>query len=111
MLPQIAKLLSLASEPIAGPQKEPDALDAWGRIGDDLAEMLKQRNGFFAYESALLVRPLRNDGNPCGLLEWNEPGRWRFEYSDSLADALFFAEDVFGGQYCIHRDAVCTFDP
>ena len=25
--------------------------------------------------------------------------------------ALFFAEDVFGGQFCLRSDGVYTFDP
>jgi len=106
----ISKLLSIAGAPIACPIAETDTLNEWGALGQELAAMLKVKNGFYAYESALLVRPLQNQC-PLGLLEWNAPGLWKGSYAENLRDVLFFAEDVFGGQYCIHEESVCTFDP
>jgi hypothetical protein len=67
--------------------------------------------GFYAYESALLVRPLHHKNSPLGLLEWNAPTLWKAEYVETLSNALFFAEDVFGGQYCIREGTICNFDP
>ena len=107
----INKLLSIASEPICGPLYGEEALNKWGTRGKELAEMLKLKNGFYAYESALLVRPFRQDQTPMGLLEWNDPQRWKAEYVEDLSTAFFFAEDVFGGQHCIREDTICTFDP
>jgi hypothetical protein len=107
----ITKLLSISSEPIGEPLAETSAIDAWGTLGNQLMGMLRSKNGFFAYESALLVRPLRRSQSPLGILEWNAPERWKIEFSIDLGDALFFAEDVFGGQYCIRNDTICTFDP
>lgn len=107
----IAKMLSLASEPIGDPLNEMGALSNWGILGKELAEMLRSKNGFYAYESALLVRPLRNAQAPFGLLEWNAPKLWKAEYVENLDAAFFFAEDVFGGQYCVREDMICTFDP
>ncbi len=107
----ITKLLSIASESIGGPLNGADVLNGWGILGKELAEMLKSKNGFYAYESALLVRPLHIAQSPLGLLEWNAPKLWQAEYVENLSAAFFFAEDVFGGQYCVREDKICTFDP
>ena len=46
-----------------------------------------------------------------GLLEWNSPTLWKAEYQ-GLADVyVFFAEDIFGGQFCFAESGVCQFDP
>ena len=108
---EITKLLSIASDPIGDLAEGANALDKWGTLGKELAEMLTLKNGFYAYESALLVRPLCNDRAPLGILEWNSPKLWTAEYTENLGNALFFAEDVFGGQYCIRDDTLCTLDP
>ncbi len=70
------KLLAIASDSIV--PSTPDLqslirkLQPWGRLGTDLAKLLAQRNGFWAYESALLVRPSTNASAPLGLFEWND---------------------------------------
>lgn len=107
----ISKFLSIASESIASPIGAPDFLTRWGTLGHELAEMLKSKNGFYAYESALLVRPLNNACPPLGLQEWNAYDLWKMNYTENFSEVLFFAEDVFGGQYCINQNKICTFDP
>jgi len=107
----IAQLLSIASEPIGIPIVDMKSLDEWGILGAELAELLMLKNGFYAYESALLVRPLRSQHPPLGLLEWNAPGLWISEYAEAIDHTLFFAEDVFGGQFCIRDQCVRAFDP
>jgi len=85
-----------------------------GAIGDELRELLAERNGFYAFESALIVRPscrARAATTEAGLEEWNEPALWIDAYSDLVSDCLFFAEDAFGAQFCIRKDGVFTFDP
>jgi RHS repeat-associated protein len=112
--PAISKLLSIAGEPVGSLVNVDEAvqyLGRWGALGKELAEILSRRNGFYAYESALLVRPLRHQGPPVGLLEWNGHGLWRDQYVVDLSEVLFFAEDIFGGQFCLRGDQVCSFDP
>jgi hypothetical protein len=70
-----------------------------------------ERNGFFAYESALLVRPFSFGGLPLGLVEWNENDLWKREYATPPTKWLFFAEDVFGVQFCIGDGGVREFNP
>ncbi|MCX7424707.1 MAG: SMI1/KNR4 family protein [Planctomycetia bacterium] len=108
------KLLSLSGKPLGeslvgdGPL---EFVQKWGTIGDELIEMARQRNGFYAFESALLVRPFQQGGRPLGLVEWNAADLWKGKYTEDMADVLFFAEDVFGAQFCIHDNKICTFDP
>lgn len=109
MSESIATLLSIAGPPIRTPVAPTAALDGWGARGAELAALLALRNGFYAYESALLVRPLQNSQPPLGLVEWNASDLWRAEYEIDLEDALFFAEDVFADQFCLRGDSVCRF--
>jgi hypothetical protein len=41
-------------------------------------------------------------GNVYGLDVWNAPDAWVDSYED-LAKGSFFAEDIFGNQFCIKR--------
>jgi hypothetical protein len=71
-------------------------------VGEELASMLGQRDGFCAYESALLVHPVRR----------NAPKLWKEKYVTDHDNVLFFAEeDAFGCQFCLHNEKVWTFDP
>jgi len=80
-------------------------------VADELTRLLLTRNGFFAFESALLLRPLTRKSPPLGIVEWNCPALWRNEYCPLPDDVVFFAEDVFGGQFGIVGKAVHYFDP
>jgi hypothetical protein len=111
MNPAINKLLSIAGPAITAPDEPDHFLNRWGRLGLELAETLRLRNGFYAYESALLLRPYRHRDAPLGLLEWNAPSLWKGEYTGGLPEILFFAEDAFGEQFCIRGDWICSFKP
>jgi hypothetical protein len=110
----LSDLLAIAGEPIGLHLEQDEAIQLfgkWGAIGEALAQLLNRRNGFYAFDSALLVRPLKNGGSPLGLVEWNMHGLWKEQYVENLADMLFFAEDGFGGQFAIRNNTVCCFDP
>jgi hypothetical protein len=111
----LTKLLSIGSDAIVGRRQNPidayDLLLAWGPIGRELAELLATRDGFFAYESSLLVRPLSHTLPPLGVANWNQLDLWKRFYTDDLSGMFCFAEDVFGNQFSIYRDGVFTFDP
>ena len=114
MHPAVAKLLSVSGDAIASPVGLDECiqyLDRYGGFGSELGELLSVRNGFYAFESALLIRPLRHQSKPSGVVEWNDPASWKGQFIDDLADVLFFAEDVFGGQFCVRGGDICTFDP
>lgn len=77
----------------------------------DLFSLLREKNGFYAFESALHVFPARTSEKEVGLVDWNSIEFWVGEYKDLAAGCVFFAEDVFGGQFCIKSDGVYLFDP
>lgn len=76
-----------------------------------LHAMLEMKNGFYAFESALHVLSDSSTIREQGLLEWNSDELWRRNYDRMCDGALFFAEDVFGTQFCLRSGSVCTFDP
>ncbi|PPK92212.1 hypothetical protein CLV92_11674 [Kineococcus xinjiangensis] len=90
-------------------------IDRWGRVGNELVELLSRRNGFYAFESALHVYGLSPEPSidPPDLIRWNARDCWRAAYGDLITDCLFFGEDVFGGQFLIPEDgeSVATLDP
>lgn len=107
------KLLSLAGEPLidSSPIFNKTILDLAGNLGKELQSMLAQKNGFYCFELALHVFPLGSSENTISLDIWNSRESWK-QYYGCLADkCLFFAEDIFGGQFCIVGDKICTFDP
>lgn len=80
-------------------------------MGAELMGLLWKKNGFYAFESALLVRPFSSNKPPLGILQWNEPLLWKREYKSDLSGAVFFGEDVFGIQLCLRENAIARFNP
>lgn len=113
MFSSLEKLLSSASSPLS--DHEPALTDQLhslaGSLADDLLSMLRERNGFYALESALHVFPSHSSQQEIGLDKWNECALWRSEYKGMADGCLFFAEDAFGGQFCVKDSKVYTFDP
>lgn len=109
----IEKLLSIAGHPII---TSPPGLMSAGlipddRLGTELQDLLARRNGFFAFESALHLFPSGKGSGAIDLEQWNSPDLWRNEYGDLANGLFFFAEDIFGGQFCISGNAIGYFDP
>lgn len=106
------KLLSVCSSDISSEkgQKVPAAFHDYPLI-EDLINLSNKRNGFYGFESALHVFPVETDGEEIGLIDWNDNSLWIDCYDDLARNAIFFAEDVFGGQFCIKKDGIYTFDP
>ena len=106
--------LLLISSPSLGDARLPDSipmLASFGAVGSELEELLRRRNGFYAFESALHVFPWGAETTQLGLASWNAPNLWRAACGDLAEGCLFFAEDVFGVQFCFHAGGVFTFDP
>lgn len=111
--PAIRKLISIASSPLVGAET-PVAVNvsmAAGARANELSAILKLRNGFFAFEGALRFFPSVSVPASYGLGEWNSNSLWRSEYGALVEGCFFFAEDVFGGQFCTQADRIWTFDP
>lgn len=105
----LEKLVSIASSPISQSPAVVD-LDVSGRLGGQIRSLLRLRNGFYAFESALHVFPACRSGRHMTVRQWNSPDLWLAEYADLAEGAFFFAEDAFGNQFCIHDGRVCSFD-
>jgi hypothetical protein len=106
----VEKLVSISSEPLgATPTLLRRFLESY-ILGTELFQMLKLKNGFYAFESALHVLPLT--ANPeAGLEAWNADSLWRYEYGDLATGLLFFAEDILQDQFClsVKRSGVFRF--
>ncbi len=107
------RLLSHTSAPISDeePNISEQLLNMAGHLANDLVRILSKRNGFYAFESALHVFPAKSNQTEIGLDEWNENTLWRDAYQGMANNCLFFAEDAFGGQFCIKNSKIYTFDP
>lgn len=98
------KLLSIASAAILESSPELPS------NGACLREMLARKNGFYAFESALHVFCAGVPVGDRGLEEWNSD-LWQSRYDGIPPHAVFFAEDIFGAQFCLMNDSISTFDP
>ena len=110
----VSRLLKVASSqlaPASFPRLERYHAAVSERLTTELSVLLSQRNGFFAFESALHVYSDVTTDRGIGLFDWNSPPRWIDAYGGLADGMLFFAQDVFGGQFCLRRDEICTFDP
>ncbi len=113
MGPKTKKLISVCSLPLCDSQpKLPEKLLSMaGVAGDDVVELLTEKNGFYCFESALHVLPSDCSSNVMNIEEWNSDELWRNEYGGEIEGYLFFAEDVFGLQFALRDGKVYRFDP
>ena len=103
MMDSVDRLVSIATAPLG------ERLAGAHQVPRLLAPLIHARNGFFALESALLVRPWGTGSGSCEW--WNGETAWCIEYGDAVAGMTFFAEDVFGFQFGVSEDGFFTFDP
>jgi len=103
---RLDRLVSIAGPAIGFTQPEVPGLPP------DLGDLLSRKNGFLAFESALHVLPAGPvSGGTMSVQLWNDQDLWRSSY-DGMADGLlFFAEDIFGGQFAFCSEGVVSFDP
>lgn len=110
---RVEKLVSIGSEALGEVvMLAPSFLESYV-LGSELFQMLKMKNGFYAFEQALHVFPLGSDiTNTMTLGDWNSETLWRSAYGDLAKGFLFFAEDIFGDQLCIttKQSGVFRFD-
>jgi hypothetical protein len=108
----IEKLVSIASPPLGPEKPESEALAGVASpMREQLLALLRRRNGFYAFESALHVLPAGRVASLQNVNEWNQSDLWRNDYGDSVEGLLFFAEDIFGAQFATSATGVVRFDP
>jgi hypothetical protein len=111
---KLEKLLSIASDPLIARQPrdiDREVMMSYGPLGEQLLSLLAEKNGFYAFEGALHVFPASDESIPQNLLDWNQDRSWRSHYGGLTDGALFFGEDLFGGQFAIKDDGIQRFDP
>lgn len=106
----INKLASIGSHPLLGEFLGDDKADMPYRM-DQVVDLLRAKNGFYAFKSALHVFPIGINEGVMDIDQWNAPGLWRDEYHGAADNLLFFAEDAFGYQFCIGESGIFLFDP
>lgn len=112
----IHKLCSLGSPPIVATLELPAAekeLTLSGSHKSELLDMLKIKNGFYAFESALHVFPfvMENWFENQDLVRWNLPSTWKQLYGEETVSLFAFAEDIFGYQFGSYKGRIVRFDP
>jgi hypothetical protein len=109
----ISKLIDISTPAIFDDLPVSGVVDIFplNKISIELMNLLQKRNGFYAFESALHVFPFQTNEKVIGLQEWNSPKVWLKEYQDLVSGFFFFAEDIFGSQFCIGHDGIYLFDP
>jgi hypothetical protein len=108
------KLLAIAGNQLlpAWDVEDESLLSQKGHLGKELLEVLRKRNGFYAFESSLHVLPLGKSRETLTLGYWNDPHGWRQEFGKLIpSDLVFFAEDAFGNQFAFGQDGVSLFYP
>ncbi len=82
------------------------------KIGEELQYLLSEKNGFYAFESALHVFPYELNGfGDQDLVRWNSRETWKSSYGPEIESIFCFAEDLFGYQFCSNGKSVNRFDP
>jgi hypothetical protein len=85
----VDELLSISSEGLSPEPKTLAKIIAAFSLGPELFDMLRRKNGFYAFESALHVFP-STSAVAISLEEWNADTLWRNGYRD-LAEGLLFS--------------------
>jgi len=75
-----------------------------------LFEWLAEKNGFYAFESALHIFPIGKKEGVMDLETWNSTDVWREAYGDLANGYLFFGEDILGNQFCLNQDGIDSLD-
>ena len=91
----IDQLVGIASAPIF---PRPSRLTG---LPSSLSQLLAAKNGFFAFENALLVLPSAGNKAIPGIPEWNQSTSWRRHYPKLSSEILFLALDAFSCQFGI----------
>lgn len=112
MTTSTAKLLSLCSDGLApAPQEMHFTTTANPALVEELRQLLTAKNGCYGFVSALHIFPWQATESEPGLQRWNQPELWIEAYQDMARDALFFAQDIFGVQFCLRQEGVFSFEP
>jgi hypothetical protein len=109
-LDKLLRISVAAEKQIAFPQLDVFVDCSYALFVDELTILLSQKNGLYAFESALHFFPAHTNGYETDIHAWNASSLWREHYQGLADEGLFFAEDAFGMQFCAQKDGVYLFD-
>lgn len=94
----------------------PPALDDWttqhaGALLPEFEYLYRHKNGFLAFDRSLRVFAADPHVHDLSLSRWNSPRLWRDHYGSLADELLFFADDIFGVQFCVKEGEVFSFEP
>ncbi|MCC9608915.1 hypothetical protein LOC68_07870 [Blastopirellula sp. JC732] len=106
---KLQKLLSIASEPLSL-LRPSDGHSL--KLSRQLKTLVECRNGFSAFECALVVFPSMDSKGVPGIHEWNDLNGWRGHYRDVIDDEDYcFAQDLFGLQFALAKSGIVRLNP
>ena len=112
LMEPIKTLIGISSDPLCPERVEPNfLLEKYGAFAAPLAALLSERNGFVAFESALLVLPSRDVTEVPGVETWNHPAGWRRHYDGLGQGCVFFALDAFACGFGITSEGIVHLNP
>jgi hypothetical protein len=107
----LTKLLSTHGQPLDGPRIFQEEI-GWPNtdLGLDIRDLVNLNDGLHLFERSVLVFPRSLFDSICSVAQWNSTDGWRrlYEIDSSM---IFFAEDVFSGQFCTDGKSIFKFDP
>lgn len=98
-------LLKVAPNSAAG------CLEHYPVLAQELLSWLGKKNGFYAYQTSLHVFPVNQNPDFMDLETWNQQKYWCGAYGELSQSCVFFAEDIFGGQFCFYQNGIYSFNP
>lgn len=71
-------------------------------VDDQINNLLEFKNGFYCFEKALHVFPCC-ESEYITVEQWNEDSLWKANFGNLSDKYYFFAEDIFGNQFCYDK--------
>lgn len=110
----LQKLLNISSASFTEQKPDSSWLEEYiipEQLKNEYINLLSMRNGFYAFESALLIYPSQNTKNIIGAYNWNTQFNWHKNYNLSRQKYIFFGSDIFSEQFTLSHKGIEKFNP
>lgn len=109
----LKKLLDISSASSSSICKDLDlsSFEISRELFDQLVYIYQKKNGFYAFENALHFFSCSDSDDEISVEQWNDRSLWLNSYAPLNLKGFFFAEDIFGCQFCIKDSQIYSFDP
>lgn len=113
MKSSIEKFLLISSRPLSNyklNEKDKKKEIFQSQIGHSLLSLLLIKNGSFSFEQAFHIYPFDDQVYP-NISSWNALDGWRAMFDNLDKSLVFFAQDIFGNQFCVSENNIAIFNP